>query len=429
MFREICRRNCQIRVQGLHLKHGEFESSSTPAHGTWSFGVNIIFHYTKPDFFIFRLPYLSSNKRRVWKMRVATLLASWATLVAAGELIPNPTSEEFQTLLQKHERLLVSFSSYSLDSVRIFNDLFFNAATNRSTPFVGINCDVEASLCKSYDINAFPTIRLFERNQEQGMEIIRYRGPRTRKAIHSFVKKRELPILSQLEATDRQFRRIDSIVFIALLAPNDEAHLGIYTAIAKKHHFDFVFGYTTDVSIAEKEDVQVPSIICYRNNDRDNLLLEGPFTYDDVENFLLSAKDSMIRHFHEKDIETFMQRDKLTVYIFLRDPEDIKARRELAPIAKKYERFITFATVDTGRYGEMPQNFGIEMKGQQAMVVHAPMNDNVFFYKQSKKIEEKVVEKMLETILQGKASVGQVFGAEAEDVEGGYEGTRSHDEL
>jgi protein disulfide-isomerase A1 len=362
-------------------------------------------------------------------MRVLTLLTSWATLVTAGELIPNPSTEEFQKLLQKHERLLVSFSSYSLDSVRIFNDLFFTAATDRSTPFVGVSCDFEPSLCKTYDINSYPTIRLFERNQKQETEVIRYRGPRTRKAIHSFIKKRELPILTELERKDMQFRRVDSIVFIAMLAPDDDMHLKTFSAIAEKHHSDFVFGYTTDVSVAQKENVEPPSIICYRNNDRDNILLEGAFTFRDVENFLFTAKHRIIQHFHEKDIESFMQQNKLTAYIFLRDPEDIRARRELAPIAKKYEKYVTFATVDTGRYEKMPQNFGIEMKGEQALVVHAPMNDNVFFYKQSKKIEVEVVEKMVETILHGKASAGQVFGEEAGDLEEEYEGARRHDEL
>jgi protein disulfide-isomerase A1 len=360
-------------------------------------------------------------------MRIPTLLASWTTLVAAGELIPNPRPHEFQTLLQKHERLLVSFSSYSLDSLSIFNDLFFTAATDRSTPFVGVNCDAEPSLCKSYDINSYPTIRLIERNQKQETEVIRYRGPRTRKAIHSFIKKRELPILTELERKDMQFRRIDSIVFIAMLAPDDDVHLKTFSAIAEKHHTDFVFGYTTDVTIAEKEKVQPPSVICYRNNDRDNMILGGAFTFRDAENFVLTAKHSIIQRFHEKDIESFMQQNKLTAYIFLRDPEDTRARRELAPIALKYERFVTFATVDTGRYANMPQNFGIELKEEQALVVHAPMNDNVFFYKQSKKIEVDVVENMLETILHGKASAGQVFGDEAGDLEE-YD-ARRHDEL
>jgi protein disulfide-isomerase A1 len=361
-------------------------------------------------------------------MRSTTLLTCWTSVLVAANFIKDPTQADFDGLLQVGSTLLVSFTSQTLESTRPFNSNFAKTAANSSTPFVTIDCDTETSLCSKYDINSYPALRLFDRDHESKMQMSRYRGPRTPKALLSLVKRRELPVLSHLQtASDMSFRRVDPFVLVVFLAPEDATHLATYEAIAQDHHFDVAFGYTTNPTFAEKESVKIPSIICYRNEDNDNLALDGPFTYEDVEKFLIAAKEQrVIKDFREKDVETFMQRDKLTVYIFTHAIDEVtKVRHELTPIAKKYEKFVTFAVVDVGRYTEMPQNFGIEMKGDEAVVVHAPGNDNLFFYKQGKSILGEHVDSMLLTILEGRASQGEVFGEEMEDANA----DEAHDEL
>jgi protein disulfide-isomerase A1 len=355
------------------------------------------------------------------------LLTSCVSALATTNILKDPTQAEFETYLQDNERILTAFTSQSLDSVASLQTIFTQAAINSSTPFVTINCDLECSLCTRFDINTYPTIRLFEHNAEGELQSTRYRGRQTSGAIKSFLKKRELPVLSHLEVLDSRFRRIDSIVVIAFLAPDDTASLRTLKTIANRHHFDFVFGYVTDASIAEKEKVTIPSIICYRNNDGDNVILNNSFSEADVEEFLVVARKSWIGDFREKDIDAYMRRDKLTVYIFVTSSSDTTAlRHELTPLANAYQQYVTFGVVDTGRYSEMPANFGVEIPGDQALVVHAPVNDEVFMYKSGKAIERVVVERMLMKILKGRAKGGEVFGEEAEGNRGGRE---IHEEL
>jgi protein disulfide-isomerase A1 len=265
------------------------------------------------------------------------------------------------------------------------------------------------------------------------MKETRYRGPRTVAGMKSFVKKREIPDLSKLAREDMDFRRVDDIVFIAFLDPSDTSHLATFSSIAQEHHLDFAFGYTTDISLAAKEKIQAPSVICYRNLNGDNIILSGAFTFADVEKFLLAAQKSVVKDFREKDIDVFMQRDKLTVYIFTTSTDHKSIRHELTLLAKGFERHVTVAIVDLARYPEMPANFGTEVQGEQALVVHAPLDDQIFRYKQTKKIESAVVEDMLMTILQGKAVNGQVFGEDAADVSAGGDADTNeedgHDEL
>jgi protein disulfide-isomerase A1 len=359
---------------------------------------------------------------QTFKMRTATLLISFVSALTAADLIEYPTQGAFNNLLDVNGILFVSFTSRTLESVGSFNNDFAKAAAGSSILSLAIDCDTETSLCSEYDINSYPAIRLFERDYRHGqkLETTRYRGPRTPKALLSFLKKRnEIPALSHLKlASDMSFRRVDPFVIVAFLDPEDATHLAAFEDIAQDHHFEFAFGYTTNTTFAAKEKVQTPSIIAYRNDDGDNVILGGPFTYKSVQKFLTTVKTGrMIKDFREKDVETFMQRDKLTVYIFTRVPDEAsKVRRELTPIAAKYVKFVTFAVVDLWRYADMPHSFGIEMAGDEAVVVHAPVNDEVFFYEQGKKIVGELVDSMLLTILQSGAKNGDVFGGEAEDV-------------
>jgi hypothetical protein len=311
----------------------------------------------------------------------------------------------------------VSFTSQSLASVAPWNKIFNQAASNNSTPFVTIDCDLEPALCAEHDINAYPTIRLLERNTGQAIRSTRYRGPRTPAAILSFVTKHSLPILTHLSAPDPSFRSIDPLVLIAFL-PASPALLAVFSAAAHRHHLAFVFGYTTDVSVAEAEDAAVPSVTCYRNADGDALHLRGAFTAAELEAFLRAAAQAPIREFREKDVDAYVRRDRLTLYIFAAaSAEALALRRALTPLAKKYEAYVTFGLVDLGRYPEMPGNFGAEGEG---LVVHAPVNDEVFYWRGQ--VGAEGVEGMLVKILEGRAVGGEGFG----EVDGER---RGHDEL
>jgi protein disulfide-isomerase A1 len=125
-----------------------------------------------------------------------------------------------------------------------------------------------------------------------------------------------------------------------------------------------------------------------------------------------------------------MQKDKLTVYIFASTSTSAKTlRHKLTPLAKKFAKYVIFGVADAVEYAPMAQNFGLMVeKGFPALVVHAPVNDNVFVYQQGRKIERGSVEAMLTTVLQGKATSNQVFGSEAGVMEA-QNREESHDEL
>lgn len=119
----------------------------------------------------------------------------------------------------------------------------------------------------------------------------------------------------------------------------------------------------------------------------------------------------------------------MAAYIFTTtEDEAIALRYELTSTARQFEQYVTFGVADGVEYGPMAKGFGLLHDVFPALAIHAPMNDFVFTYAQGRKIIASAVEAMLMSILQGKATSGQVFGGEAPELD---EYTRNvrHDEL
>ncbi|KAH7401547.1 thioredoxin-like domain-containing protein [Pyrenochaeta sp. MPI-SDFR-AT-0127] len=344
--------------------------------------------------------------------------------LATGSTVQDVTRSSLRILLQENQLVLAAFTTRNLETLDRFHTIFENAAANSSAPFVVIDCDLEADLCKEQGIQAYPSIRLLRMGKEKGLAVTRYRGRRTTEAIRSFIKKYEMPISTHIDKNDLNiFKAIDTMVVVAYLPPEEKALLQIFQEAAERHYGDYVFGYSTDVLTTTTESITMPSIVCYKNNDGDHRVLNGRFSEKDIEDLLSKASSSVIRDFRERDIEDFMLRDKLTVYIFVEsDISGFDMRRELIILAKKYEKYVTFAITEAVEYAPMAENFGVKQDlAFPALVVHAPMNDYVFLYRQGKIITVDSVEDMLITILQGKARPGQVFGDQVANIDDGLE--------
>ncbi|PSN68559.1 hypothetical protein BS50DRAFT_490234 [Corynespora cassiicola Philippines] len=394
---------------------------------------------------------------------------------------------EFAALLEEPQ-VLVAFTSRQYEPVKAFESIFSEAVQELKTPSVIVDCDVESGkeLCAEWDVVGWPAVRLFRRRDDRGeneekeknevgteeeegdegaddntkdvedkkpdeqkdedqsskddkpttdhsnIEVIRYRGPRTVPAIRSFLTKYEWPALSgPLDAGALlSFKKVDDIVVVAYLREDHEdTLLATFRTVAEKHHYEFVFAYTTDVEAADAEGLAVPSIVCWKNEDGDHKVLTGKFEEAGVEGVLAKAKVGVIGTFREKEMDKYMVPNKLTTYLFTKNPAHSRAlRHALTPVAKKYEKIVTFAVADAVEFRPMAQNFGLKEDLWPAVAVHSPGKDQVFLWRQGKGITVGEMEAMLGKILRGEAKDGEVFGDKAEANKEGKE-ERGRDEL
>lgn len=182
------------------------------------------------------------------------------------------------------------------------------------TKVIMIDCDVEVKICRQFDVNEYPAIRLYQRGKaEEGLigeetTLIRYRGRRTEHAIRSFLIKQEYDFLYAIEDYKElgEFKKVDDVVIIAHLSDEWTEIERIFRFIAKKLHTKFVFGYIKDREIAEAEGFAIPTIVCYKNNDGNHKILEGTFTEEDLWAFLATAPEMVIGDFNDRNMEAYM---------------------------------------------------------------------------------------------------------------------------
>lgn len=214
---------------------------------------------------------------------------------------------------------LLCFTSRTFDSVHNHYDILEKLQTDQQlhTRIMMIDCDVDINLCRQYDVNEYPAIRLLVKSkakdelESEEISLKRYRGRKTERAIRSFLVKHEQAIpsfIGDVQALSG-FKKVDDLVIVAFL--NDEwSELNeVFHSVAAKYYENFVFGSTHGKNVKEMADAEgltVPSIVCYKNADGDHKVLNGVFTERDVEAFLATAPKMVIGDFSERNVEAYM---------------------------------------------------------------------------------------------------------------------------
>jgi protein disulfide-isomerase A1 len=228
-------------------------------------------------------------------------------------------------------------------------------------------------------------------------------------------------------------------VVIAYIPEEQTTLRSAFTELAYKNHDKFTFGLVADKSLAQAENLQVPSVVVHKLREGEQEVLPGPSGIDALEKFLETATAPPIGEFTRRNELKYMkaslallsskifqlnlqsQAGKSLVYYFAHKPQDLDNYREtLKPLAKKFKEYLNFVTVDAAEYGHMLPALGLQDTGAPALAVFNPMYGQVFPHDQKKKITPGVVEGFVMDIVQGKV---QPLGA------GGGGENKKHTEL
>ena len=95
------------------------------------------------------------------------------------------------------------------------------------------------------------------------------------------------------------------------------------------------------------------------------------------------------------------------MYFFAKTEEKrSEFKSSLKALAKKYEEYLSFVTVDANEYAEMAPALGLRPDIFPALAVQNPSVGQVFPYEQGMKITEQVVETFVLDIVEGRIQPG-----------------------
>ncbi|KAF4630338.1 hypothetical protein G7Y89_g7802 [Cudoniella acicularis] len=316
----------------------------------------------------------------------------------------------FDSIIGKNEMVLVAFVAPWTDTCKSLEPEWITASKTSELPLLSIDCDSDPKFCEQFGINSYPSIKLFRGSEK----INRYRGPRKADEILNFLRRSKLPAISFVKKQNlTSFKAADEIVFVAYIPRKDHALESAFTTVATRNRHRFSFAVTSDEAISHSEAVPFPSIVCYKTNDGEQKVLAGSSSIKEIENFVEVATEPLIGELTRRNEMKYIKSGKSLIYIFANTEKERSGfRTSFKPLAKKYEEYLSFLTIDAVEYLDMVDPLGLKPGKFPALAVYNPSFGQVFPYDQKQTITPEAVETFVLEIVQGKR---QAYGSGSEN--------------
>jgi protein disulfide-isomerase A1 len=216
--------------------------------------------------------------------------------------------------------------------------------------------------------------------------------------------KQSLPAVSLLSKdTLEEFTKSDTVVLVAYIEATDKASNETFSSVADVLRDSFLFGATSDASLAEAAGVKAPAVVMYKSFDDTPSTYTEKFDAEALEKFAKVASLPLIGEVGPETYAGYMGTKLPLAYIFAETPEE---RAELAallkPIAEKHRGAINFATIDAKAFGAHAGNLNLEADKFPAFAIQETVDNKKFPFDQSKTITAADIEKFVQDFADGK---------------------------
>lgn len=262
-----------------------------------------------------------------------------------------------------------------------------------------VSCTVETELCEQQGVQGYPTIKVF-----RGIDLSSpYQGQRKSDAIVSYMIKQSLPAVSLLDKESHdEFTKADKVVLVAYFNADDKESNTTYTTVAESLRDSYLFGATSDVSLAEAAGVKAPALVLYKTFDEGKDVYSGKFEVEKIVEFAKVSSTPLIGEVGPETYAGYMDAGIPLAYIFVdNDADKAKYSQLFKSHAEKFKGKINFATIDAVAYGAHAGNLNLEQKWPAFSIQETTKNQK-FPFDQAKEFSEKALAQFVEDFAAGK---------------------------
>ncbi|KAK9417101.1 hypothetical protein SUNI508_09119 [Seiridium unicorne] len=334
----------------------------------------------------------------------------WATILVARTYawdFVSPT--ELESRIKAQDTLVVAFVSPSEEKSGALETPWEEAASASPFPFLSIDCTADDQPCRAYDSTVNPSVKLIK----DGHTIATYEGPRRASAISAWAARAQRPSVTDVPAESlAAFQGIDETVFVAYVDSTDADSRSAFEVIASGYNQEFTFGVHVLAGQQNTEDLETPSVKCYRTTDGDTKTLTVPFDQKSLDTFVKEASRPIIGELLPHTHQRFLDRGWPMVYVFaVTETERAELRDTLKKMARSYYESLTMVTVDPLDFPELPAKLGLEAGSFPAGAVHQLSNNRVFPYPKGQPITPRALQQWGLDVWQGRVQAWQPAGA------------------
>ncbi|KAK3823827.1 MAG: thioredoxin-like protein [Linnemannia gamsii] len=265
------------------------------------------------------------------------------------------TAKNFASSIAEEKLMLVEFFAPWCGHCKALAPEYEIAATElkeHNIPIAKVDCTVETELCQEQGIQGYPTLKVFREGTPSD-----YSGPRKADGIVSYLKKQNLPAISDVTAeTLEAFSKSDKVVIVGVLPKGDERREEL-ERIANIYRDDYVFG----VIEASEEVPSGSGIVLYKQFDEGKNVLDGTFDAESLVEFIKANSVPTMDEIGPNNYARYMDAGLPLAYLFVENKEQReKYSEEIEAIAKTFKGKLNFAYIDASKFGAHAANLNLK---------------------------------------------------------------------
>jgi len=272
------------------------------------------------------------------------------------------SNEDFDSTIAENDLVLVEFYAPWCGHCKRLAPEYEEAANQLygQVPLAKVDCTVHRDLCEKYEVQGFPTIKLFRKDGT----VSDYEKGRTASDIVKFLKKQSQPALSIVTSEEElnKLKDSDDVVVIGFFSDAESQGAKALKAIADALRDDGAFGLIQDDALTQKVGGTANSIALYRKFDDPVVTYSGDLNENDVTAFIKAESFPLFGEIGPENYQKYVERN-LPIFWFFLDLEDEAAAKPLIEIitavAKKLRGELSFVKLDGNRWSAHAKNFGL----------------------------------------------------------------------
>ncbi|KIM96884.1 hypothetical protein OIDMADRAFT_148084 [Oidiodendron maius Zn] len=221
--------------------------------------------------------------------------------------------------------------------------------------------------------------------------------------IISYMIRKDLPLISEINTDNfKEILLMWSSALIAYIDQDDDEARAVFTSFAESHQNEFIYGITTDLTLAKFDARKFPFIMLYNPLDQVNPIFQESFEISKLEAFTSKYSSPLIGPFSLETYYDYTESGLPLLHIFTSSPSDdhTSLLSLLRPVAEKYKGKLNFATIDARQYGFFAKALNLVSNKFPAFVIEDTISgDTVPFDEEEEATTEKLdgfVEKYFE---------------------------------
>ena len=229
------------------------------------------------------------------------------------------TDSTFDKAVAKYDYLLALFYAPWCGHCKKFHPEYEKAAKTlrkENLYLAKIDATAEKKLAERFEIQGFPTVKLFIKGEE-----IEYTGGRKEQEVINWMRKKTGPASKLLNSEDDldKMKKDNDVVLVYF--GKDKTELEEFTKVARKNE-DFPFANVESEELAKKLGAKMSSIVMYRNFEEPQKVLEGTLKVKNIEDFIDAFSSPKIMKFDEKAAQIIFGKSIPAIILYASEKSD-----------------------------------------------------------------------------------------------------------